>query len=67
MYTENVFVLRHGQSDPMSTRRVSLPLSRDGVTVDRVLAAHVFDYGTGGDDSFALVTRISESVRAFLD
>lgn len=68
MYTENVFVLQHGQSDPMSTKRVSLPVSRDGTTVALVLAAHVFDYGANGDsNAFALVTGLKEGVRAFLD
>jgi len=68
MYTENSFVLQHGQSDPMSTKRVSLPLSHDGITVSLVLAAHVFDYGANGDsEAFALVTSLKEEVRAFLD
>jgi hypothetical protein len=67
MYTENVFLLRHGQSDPMATKRVSLPLSGDGIEVSAVLAAHVFDYGTGGPDAFALVTAIQEAKRAFLE
>ncbi len=68
MYTENYFVLQHGQHDPMSTKRVSLPLSRDGEAVDQVLAAHVFDYGSAaGNDAFALVTGLREAVRAFLD
>jgi hypothetical protein len=68
MYTENTFVLQYGQSDPMSTKRVSLPLSSDGETVSLVLAAHVFDYGANGDsDAFALVTGLKEDVRAFLD
>ena len=67
MYTENLFILQHGQSDPMTTKRVSLPLSRDGETVHEVLAGHVFDYGGGADDAFALVTGLEERVRAFLD
>jgi hypothetical protein len=67
MYTENLFILHHGQSDPMTTKRVSLPLSSDGETVDAVLAGHVFDYGGGGDDAFALVTSLKERVRSFLD
>ena len=67
MYTENLFILQHGQSDPMATKRVSLPLSRDGETVHEVLAGHVFDYGGGGNDAFALVTGLDERVRAFLD
>ena len=68
MYTENLFILQHGHSDPMATKRVSLPLSRDGVKVDQVLAGHVFDYGTGNDgDGFALVTGLTEVARAFLE
>jgi hypothetical protein len=67
MYTENLFILQHGHSDPMATKRVSLPLSRDGARVDQVLAGHVFDYGAGGGDSFALVTGLSEVARAFLE
>lgn len=68
LYTENLFVLRHGQSDPVATKRVSLPLSRDGETVHAVLAGHVFDYGAGGgDDGMALVTGLKEGVRVFLE
>ncbi len=68
MYTENVFILQHGQIDPMSTKRVSLPMSRDGVRIEGVLAAHVFDYGgADGDDGFVLVTALKEVARAFLE
>lgn len=67
LYTENLFILRHGQADPMAAKRVSLPLSRDGVTVDMVLAAHVFDYGTMGESAFALVTGLREGVRQVLE
>jgi hypothetical protein len=67
MYTENAFILQHAQIDPMSTKRVSLPLSRDGAGVEMVLAAHVFDYGGAGEDGFVLVTALKEAVRAFLD
>ena len=67
MYTENRFILRHGDADPMATKRVSLPLSSDGVSVDRVLAAHVFDYGNMGEQGFALVSSLEQGVRAFLD
>jgi hypothetical protein len=51
----------------MTTKRVSLPLSRDGETVHEVLAAHVFDYGGGSDDAFALVTSLEERVRSVLE
>jgi hypothetical protein len=67
MYTENIFLLGSGQADPMTTKRVSLPLSGDDVTVDMVLAAHVFDYRAGAEDAFALVTGLEERVRAYLD
>jgi hypothetical protein len=67
LYTENLFILRHGQSDPIATKRVSLPLSRDGSKVHAVLAGHVFDYGAHGDDAMALVTGIKEGVRVVLD
>jgi hypothetical protein len=67
MYTENVFILSHGHSDPMATKRVSLPLSYDGKAVHAVLAGHVFDYGANGDDSLALVTELKEGTRTFLE
>jgi hypothetical protein len=67
MYTENVFILSHGHSDPMATKRVSLPLSHDGKTVHAVLAGHVFDYGANGDDSLALVTELRGGTRTFLE
>jgi hypothetical protein len=67
MYTENVFILSHGHSDPMATKRVSLPLSRDGKEVHLVLAGHVFDYGANGDDSLAMVTELKEGLRTFLE
>lgn len=43
MYTENTFELT-GQMLPMLTKRLSLPLSNDGSTVNMVLAGHVFQY-----------------------
>jgi hypothetical protein len=67
LYTENLFILRHGQSDPITTKRLSLPLSRDGVAVHAVLAGHVFDYGAHGDEAMSLVTGIEEGVRVFLE
>ena len=67
LYTENLFILRHGQSDPIATKRVILPLSRDGGKVHAALAGHVFDYGAHGDDAMSLVTGIEEGVRVFLE
>ncbi len=67
IYTENLFILRHGQSDPIATKRVILPLSRDGSTVHAALAGHVFDYGAHGGEAMSLVTGIEEGVRVFLE
>lgn len=67
MYTENIFTL-DGQAVPMLTKRVSLPLSRDGETVDMVLAGHVFEYGRlKREEAFALVTGLTEITRTVLD
>jgi hypothetical protein len=41
-YSENTFALA-GQSSPRLTRRLSLPLSPDGETVDAILTAHFFE------------------------
>jgi hypothetical protein len=43
MYTENTFAL-DGQAVPMLTKRLSLPLSNDGLAVDMALACHIFEY-----------------------
>ena len=42
-YSENTFTLA-GQSTPRLTRRLSLPLSQDGESVDAVLTAHFFEH-----------------------
>jgi len=41
-YSENTFTLA-GQATPRLTRRLSLPLSNDGETVDTVFTAHIFE------------------------
>jgi PAS domain-containing protein len=67
MYTENIFALS-GQAVPMLTKRVSLPLSHDGDTVDMALAGHVFEYGKlDRDRAFSLVTNLEEVTRRVLD
>lgn len=66
MYSENYFT-RDGQSVPMRTRRVSLPLSNDGITVDTILAGHVFEYPRERDPSFPTVDGLCEAVRVYLD
>jgi hypothetical protein len=67
MYSENAFILREGHRDPSIAKRVSLPLSSDGNTVDMVLAGHAFDHRSAmGDESFSLVTALDERVRQVL-
>ena len=67
MYTESVFTL-DGQEKPLSIRRVSLPLSNDGETVDMVLAGHVFDCGKLRlEQAFSLVIDLKEIARRLLD
>ncbi|HYL32051.1 MAG TPA: PAS domain-containing protein [Stellaceae bacterium] len=66
MYSENFFT-RDGQSVPMRTRRVSLPLSNDGAVVDTVLAGHVFEYPRERDPAFPIVDGLREAVRVYLD
>jgi hypothetical protein len=52
----------------MRTRRVSLPLSKDGATVDMVLAGHIFDHGALGQDyAFSLVHGLQQSIRAVIE
>jgi hypothetical protein len=43
LYTENTFSFLH-RAGPILTRRLSLPLSSDGVTVNMAFASHIFDY-----------------------
>ena len=43
LYTENLFSFLH-RAGPILTRRLCLPLSSDGVTVDIVFTGHTFDY-----------------------
>ncbi|MGH6977519.1 MAG: PAS domain-containing protein [Stellaceae bacterium] len=66
MYSENYFT-RDGQSVPMRTRRVSLPLSNDGVTVDTILAGHVFEYPRERDPAFPAIDGLREAMRVYLD
>ncbi len=67
MYTENIFTLE-GQAVPMMTRRVSLPLSRDGEIVDMVLAGHVFEYGgLAREQAFSRVRDLKQITRCLLE
>ena len=43
LYTENTFSFLH-RAGPLLTRRLCMPLSSDGMTVDIVFSSHIFDY-----------------------
>jgi len=43
IYSENLFAL-DGQSVPMVTKRLNLPLASDGETIDMVLSSHAYEY-----------------------
>jgi len=67
IYTENIFTL-DGQAVPMLTRRVSLPLSTDGIAVDMALAGHVFEHDRlPRDDALSLVSGLKEITRRVLE
>jgi hypothetical protein len=67
MYTANSFTLEGRETD-MSVKRISLPLSSDGETVNMVLAAHVFEHkNLTRDAAFALVVDLTERDRVVLD
>jgi hypothetical protein len=67
LYTENVFTL-FGQVGPMLGKRISLPLSTDGITVDMALAGHVFEHNTlPRDRALALVSGLHEITHVVLD
>jgi hypothetical protein len=67
MYTENIFTL-DGQAVPMLTKRVSLPLSQNGETVDMALAGHVFEHAKLDTvKALSLVNGMKEVTRCLLD
>ena len=66
MYSENGFSLE-GRDTQMSVKRISLPLSNDGETVNMVLAAHVFEHkNLTREAAFALVLEMTELKREVL-
>jgi PAS domain len=66
LYTENIFML-DGQAVPMLTRRVSLPLSTDGIAVDMALVGHVFEHEPlPREDALSLVCDLKEITRRVL-
>lgn len=67
IYSENLFAL-DGQPVPMVTKRLSLPLSSDGDTVDMALAAHTYEYDHRPLEGYmTLNTGFQEIKRAVLD
>lgn len=67
IYSENLFAL-DGQSVPMVTKRLSLPLSSDGETVDMALAAHTYEYDHRPLEGYmSLNTGFQEIKREVLD
>jgi hypothetical protein len=62
-YSENIFVPT-GQRATTLTKRLVLPLSSDGQTIDKVLSGHVFEYPSAGSVQFgAGVGEFKEIVR----
>jgi hypothetical protein len=67
MYTENILTLDNGAA-PMLVKRVSLPLSTDGNTVDMALAGHVFAHDTlPRENALSLVRDMREVTRVVLE
>lgn len=63
VYSENIFQLA-GQSVPMLTRRLSLPLSNDGATIDMALVGAVFEYPAKTEARYSeTMAGFSETVR----
>lgn len=66
IYSENLFAL-DGQPGPMVTKRLSLPLSSDGETVDMALAAHLYEYARRPREGYlSLNTGLQEIKRVVL-
>jgi hypothetical protein len=67
LYSKNEFTL-DGQVAPMLSKRISLPLSTDGITVDMALAGHVFEHNTlPRDRALELVSGLHEITRVILE
>lgn len=67
IYSENLFAL-DGQPMPMVTKRLSLPLSSDGQTIDMAMASHTYEYDQRPLEGFmSLNTAFQEIKRVWLD
>jgi len=66
IYTENQFLLED-RGEPVTVRRVTLPLSSDGAAVDMVMTGHVFAHEELQDHwILSQVRGLRETVRAVL-
>jgi hypothetical protein len=67
MYTENVFLFQQ-RAAPLLMRRLSMPLSTDGVTVDIAFVGHSFDYDRSYFDNgyVSQVTGVEQLTRIIL-
>jgi hypothetical protein len=66
LYTVNVLTLP-GQTVPMTTRRLTLPLSNDGATVNMLLSAHIYEYPCGETRCLGTsILALEELVREYL-
>jgi hypothetical protein len=65
LYTVNVLTLP-GQTVPMTTKRLTLPLSNDGTTVNMMLSAHIYEYPSGEPRCLETVLALEELVREYL-
>jgi hypothetical protein len=67
LYTVNLLTLP-GQAVPMTTKRLTLPLSNDGTNVNMMLSAHIYEYLDGEACRLGAVAALAfeELVRKYL-
>jgi hypothetical protein len=66
IYTENEFALQNWDQ-PLTVRRVTLPLSSDGTAMDMIITGHVFEHEELSTDwGLSQVCGLSERVRLVL-
>jgi hypothetical protein len=66
LYTVNILTLP-GQTLPMTTKRLTLPLSNDGTSVNMLMSAHIYEYPSGEEISVGTeVLAFEEREREFL-
>ena len=65
LFTENVLSLP-GHSTPMKACRLTLPLSNDGVTVNMLLNAIIYEYPTDDRQSISTALKFATLSREYL-